>query len=210
MFTLLFLAVLAACSSICVAYFSARTEPTAYTIKDGVDPASLRTVTLPAPTILAHTAAGGVAVRKEHPLKRVVVVEEEEAEEDASSTDRASAPAVAVLEEDTDAEQFTAVYVTLNNGTIARVHAGTHDVTHVRNIGDGSKLRGFSCGDYYVEHICGYGMGLAFDLDSLRLLVADAYKGLLSVNPVAATQDVFYDHEIVNLNQMVVSKHTGK
>ena len=77
----------------------------------------------------------------------------------------------------------TDMYTGLFDGRLVKVNLETGVTEDVFNTNKDLRLQPqFQCGDYYLEHLCGRPMGMQFDNDGLRLIVLDAYKGLLSVN----------------------------
>ena len=96
-----------------------------------------------------------------------------------------------------------------------KVDAATGQTVDVFNTNKDLRLMPqYQCGDYYLEHLCGRPMAMQFDKDGLRLIVLDAYKGLLSINLEENTFE-YLTREVNGdsfkfLHSMAVSQSTGR
>jgi hypothetical protein len=109
----------------------------------------------------------------------------------------------------------TDAYTGLHDGRIVKVDLRTGATTEVFNTNKDLRLQPpYKCGDYYLEHLCGFPMAMQFDKEGYRLIVLDAYKGLLSVN-LEENKFTYLSREVDGksykfLHSMAISKSTGK
>lgn len=173
-----------------IALYSAKVEPIKYKYPEAIP---FSTVTeLEIDNIIGGlTGPRGLAFRTERKGGNRPVLDEvddwaetfdddEDAEAQAAAA-QATADEAAKKAAFDDDEKEVAMYAGLFDGSVVRVSLLTGNISKVFHTGnDPSALRsGFTCGGFYTEMYCGRPTDLTFDNDQIRLVVVDAYKGIL-------------------------------
>lgn len=99
------------------------------------------------------------------------------------------------------------VYVGTQDGEIGTVTDGKF--TFLARTGDKKRVRtGFTCAHPFFKSTCGQPVDMAFDREGLRLIVADAYMGLLSIDVTDGNKEILVNSGLKNIGNLAISQHS--